>query len=125
MLQAGVKTFYLRKTGRSKHVEAATVTLCRAVLDQWFAHAKVALFAVMCDIQPAAAMGDRIPKFVRGVRRKGSAWEICSKKLEELPLDGAFAMSSFMKEIKTLRRASKQAADDHFRPGRQQDDEDE
>ncbi|CAE8677007.1 unnamed protein product, partial [Polarella glacialis] len=60
-LQETVKTFYLRKTGRTKSVEQAVANLCRAVLDH-SQTAKVALFAVMCDIQPAATMGDRVPK---------------------------------------------------------------
>ncbi|CAE8606718.1 unnamed protein product, partial [Polarella glacialis] len=104
-LQETVKTFYLRKTGRTKSVEQAVANLCRAVLDH-SQTAKVALFAVMCDIQPAATMGDRVPKVKRDVEMDLGV-RLRPASLGEIPLDASHCIASFMRELKTLRRSRK------------------
>jgi len=101
VLQGCIKSFYLRKSGRSKYVEAAVVALCRSVLDHCGENTKIALFAVMADIQPATILGAKVPK----PRRESPPFVWDPAKLNELPLDGAYAIATFMRELKSLRRS--------------------
>jgi len=99
VMQNFIKAFYLRKSGRSKHVEASIVRLCRSVLDQVASSPKVALFAVVCDIQPATALGAGLPRARReGV--KDPSFVLDPQRLGSLPLDAAHVVAQFMQELK-------------------------
>lgn len=102
VLQACIKTFYLRKSGRSKFVEAAVVQLCKSVYEGLWASPKILLFAIMTDIQSPDALAGKLPAFSRKVDLSTDV-----KTLRDLPLDAAYVMANFMRELKTLRRSKK------------------
>jgi hypothetical protein len=102
VLQAAIKTFYLRKTGRSKFVEASVVALCKSVFTAYFSNPKISLFSIMGDIQNAESMEGKLPS----LRRKVDL-DFSPKLLRDMPLDAAYVMAGFMRELKSLRRSKK------------------
>lgn len=88
-MKAGVKAFYLRKSGRSKQVEISTISLFNSVLELCAESHKVALFALVCDVQPASLLRDRSPHPFRTVD-----FHFSFDLLGELPADAPQALGT-------------------------------
>eukprot|EP00427_Karlodinium_veneficum_P032366 CAMPEP_0169194860 /NCGR_PEP_ID=MMETSP1016-20121227/6912_1 /TAXON_ID=342587 /ORGANISM="Karlodinium micrum, Strain CCMP2283" /LENGTH=1265 /DNA_ID=CAMNT_0009271373 /DNA_START=307 /DNA_END=4104 /DNA_ORIENTATION=+ len=110
VFKACIKTFYLRKSGRAKHVESAVVALCTAVAENIHVSPKLCLFSIMSDIASPASLEGKLPVPIRETQLT-----MDPKILTDFPLDGAHVMAHLQRELKGARRSKKHLVTDYGR----------
>lgn len=106
VLQNCVKTFYLRRFGRAKHMEAAAVGLCYSIIDNrgsLFA----SLFGVLCKIRHDDAELFVCPSPLRDVQQE-LGLDLDPRRLEELPVDAVHLIAGLIKELRGIELTANQ-----------------